>query len=97
MIAYSPLARGLLADGVDPQRAFPPDDQRHSLRRFQPGVYAHYVALARRLEEWANDHGATLAELAVAWTLRAAGATSTLIGANPPIRSVRWLVPSASP
>ena len=84
VLAYSPLARGLLADNLDPQRTFRPDDERHSLRRFQPGAYEHYVALQRRLSEWAADHGCTLAALAVAWTLHHDGVASTLIGAKTP-------------
>lgn len=84
VLAYSPLARGLLADEVDPHRRFPPNDERYSLRRFQPGAYEHYAALQRRLSGWAADHGHTLVELAVAWTLNQDGVASTLVGAKSP-------------
>jgi aryl-alcohol dehydrogenase-like predicted oxidoreductase len=83
-ICFSPLSRGLLADGLDPNRTFGPEDERHFLPRYAPDVYPHYVALARRLEEWAGDHGHSLVQLAVAWTLATPGVTNTLVGAKRP-------------
>lgn len=83
-IAFSPLSRGLLADDLDAGRTFGPDDERHFLPRYQPGVYSAYVELSRRLQAWANDHGHTLVELAVAWTLAMPGVTNTLVGAKRP-------------
>jgi aryl-alcohol dehydrogenase-like predicted oxidoreductase len=83
-LAWSPLSRGLLADGMDPARRFPPDDERHFLPRYQQGVYEDYCALAHRLERWARDRGRTLVQLAVAWTLSTPGVSSALIGAKSP-------------
>lgn len=83
-IAFSPLSRGLLADGLDASRTFGPDDERHFLPRYRPDVYPDYVALAHRLQAWANDHGRSLVQLAVAWTLARPGVTNTLIGAKRP-------------
>jgi len=83
-LAFSPLARGLLADNIDPNRVFAPDDERHFLPRFSPGVYREWAGLSHRLQAWANDHGRTLVHLAVAWTLSMPGVTSTLIGAKSP-------------
>jgi aryl-alcohol dehydrogenase-like predicted oxidoreductase len=83
-IAYSPLSRGLLVGGQDPGRRFTPDDERHYLPRYQPGVFEQYVALAERLHRWAADHGRTLTELAIAWTLQNPAVTSTLVGAKTP-------------
>lgn len=81
-LAFSPLSRGLLADDLDPHRIFPPEDERHFLPRYRPGVYEHYVALARRLQDWAEAHGRSLVQLAVAWTLANPGVSSTLVGAK---------------
>jgi aryl-alcohol dehydrogenase-like predicted oxidoreductase len=83
-IAFSPLSRGLLADGLDPERTFEPEDERHFLPRYAADVYPDYVALAHRLEGWARDHGHSLVELAVAWTLSTPGVTNTLVGAKRP-------------
>jgi aryl-alcohol dehydrogenase-like predicted oxidoreductase len=83
-LAFSPLSRGLLADDLDPGRTFPPDDERHFLPRYQPDVYPLYVDLAHRLQAWAADHGRTLVQLAVAWTLANPGVACTLVGAKSP-------------
>lgn len=83
-ICFSPLSRGLLADGLDASRTFGPEDERHYLPRYSTENYPQYVALAHRLEGWANDHGRTLVELAVAWTLSTPGVTNTLVGAKRP-------------
>ena len=83
-ISFSPLSRGLLADGLTTPRTFGPEDERHFLPRYAPDVYPDYVALANRLEAWARDHGRSLVQLAVAWTLSTPGVTNTLIGAKQP-------------
>ena len=56
--------------------------ERHFLPRFQPDVYPHWARLSNRLEAWAADHGHSLPQLAVAWTLATGEVTSTLIGAK---------------
>jgi len=83
-ICFSPLSRGLLADGLDPSRTFGPEDERHFLPRYSAAIYPQYVALSSRLESWASDHGHSLVELAVAWTLSTPGVTNTLVGAKRP-------------
>ncbi len=83
-LAFSPLARGLLADGQIPSRIFPPDDERHFLPRFQPEFFPDWARIANLLEEWAGDHGKTLVQLAIAWTLSRNGVSTTLIGAKTP-------------
>ena len=84
VLAYSPLSRGLLADGLDPSYVFPENDERHFLPRYQPGIYEHYVRLANRLAEWAHDFGTTLPKLAVGWTLHHPAVTSTIVGSKRP-------------
>jgi aryl-alcohol dehydrogenase-like predicted oxidoreductase len=83
-ISFSPLSRGLLADGLTSPRSFGPEDERHFLPRYAADIYPDYVALANRLESWARDHGHTLVHLAIAWTLSTPGVTNTLIGAKRP-------------
>ncbi len=80
-IAFSPLAQGLLTgkylDGV-------PEDSR--VRRGEAFseelITPENVKRARALAEIAADRGQTLAQLAIAWTLRDARVTSALIGAS---------------
>lgn len=83
-LAFSPLSRGLLADDLDPRRTFAADDERHFLPRYQPDAYPHFVDLAHRLQSWAANHGRSLAQLAVAWTLANPDVSSSLVGAKSP-------------
>ena len=80
-IVFSPLAQGLLTskylDGV-------PEDSRaakpYSLSREQ--LSDETLAKIRGLAEIAESRGQTLAQMALAWTLRDQRVTSTLIGAS---------------
>jgi L-glyceraldehyde 3-phosphate reductase len=82
-IVFSPLAQGLLTDkyldGI-PQgsRAARPE-----ARSFDPGLVTEdNLARVRALDAIARRRGQTLAQLALAWTLRDDRVTSTLIGAS---------------
>jgi L-glyceraldehyde 3-phosphate reductase len=85
-IVFSPLAQGLLTDkyldGI-------PEDSR--VRRGQAFsedlVSEENIARARHLNDIAQERGQTLAQMAIAWTLRDERVTSALVGAS----SVRQL------
>jgi L-glyceraldehyde 3-phosphate reductase len=80
-IVFSPLAQGLLTDryleGV-------PDGSRASRSgSLDPGwINEQTVAKVRALDAVAQRRGQTLAQMALAWTLRDPRVTSTLIGAS---------------
>jgi len=80
-IVFSPLAQGLLTDrylnGV-------PDGSRASRRgSLQPRMMSdENLTKVRALDAIARRRGQTLAQLALAWTLRDQRVTSTLIGAS---------------
>jgi L-glyceraldehyde 3-phosphate reductase len=86
-IAFSPLAQGMLTDkylGGD----IPPDSraaQDHFLKKdmITPEALRHI----RALNDMAAERGQSLAQLAIAWTLRDERVTSALVGAS----SVRQL------
>ena len=86
VIAFSPLAQGLLTDkylgGV-------PEDSRvrRGLHFSQALVTDENLMRARALNEFAQRRGQTLAQLAIAWVLRDPRVTSALLGAS----SVRQL------
>ena len=40
--------------------------------------------MADRLKGWASDHGRSLADLAIAWTLAHPAVTSSIVGAKTP-------------
>ncbi|MGE5496761.1 MAG: aldo/keto reductase, partial [Syntrophothermus sp.] len=83
-IVFSPLAQGMLTDkylkGI-------PEDSRASksysaLRPEQ--ITDDKLKQLNALNDMAKGRGQTLAQMALAWTLRHPGVTSTLIGASRP-------------
>ena len=81
-IVFSPLAQGVLTDkyvdGIpEGSRAARPDG---ALRASD--VTDEKVEAVRRLQAVARERGQTVAQLALAWTLRRPEVTSTLIGAS---------------
>lgn len=83
VIAFSPLAQGLLTDkylgGI-------PDDSRAALlwgdESSKQRLTDEVLDRVRRLNEIAKDRGQTLAQMAIAWILRLPQMTSVLIGAS---------------
>jgi aryl-alcohol dehydrogenase-like predicted oxidoreductase len=84
MIAYSPLQRGLLTGKVSPDREFPPSDSRRSDPFFSPANRSRVLDLLDKFKPIAETHGATLAQLVVAWTIQRPGMTMALVGARDP-------------
>jgi len=80
-IVFSPLAQGLLTDRY--LNGIPPGS-----RASQPGSFSREMltsetlARVRALNEIAQGRGQTLAQMALAWTLRDPRVTSTLVGAS---------------
>ena len=80
-ISFSPLAQGLLTDrylnGI-------PEDSRMSKGKFLKASMLTPELLSQ-LQQWnhqANEHGMTLAEMALTWILQQHAVTSVLIGAS---------------
>jgi aryl-alcohol dehydrogenase-like predicted oxidoreductase len=68
-VAYSPLGRGMLTGQFQRLDDIPPDDWRRSVPRWQEENFDHNVRLVRRLEEIAQRHSISTAQLALAWVL----------------------------
>jgi L-glyceraldehyde 3-phosphate reductase len=80
-IVFSPLAQGLLTDRyLDGVPADSRAARQGSLSQSQ--LTEELLERVRRLNEVARGRGQSLAQLALAWTLRDARVTSTLIGAS---------------
>ncbi len=80
-IAFSPLAQGLLTDRY--LDGVPADSRAARGGSFRPELLsATNLANARGLREIARGRGQTLAQMAIAWTLRDPRVTSALIGAS---------------
>jgi L-glyceraldehyde 3-phosphate reductase len=80
-IAFSPLAQGMLTDkyldGI-------PEDSRAAQNVYlkRDMVTEDRIEHVRRLDELARGRGQSLAQMAIAWTLRDPRVTSSLIGAS---------------
>lgn len=69
-VAFSPLARGLLAGGVVSIDAFAPSDIRRGMPRFQEPNFARNLGLLAIVQELAQKAGCLPAQLALAWLLQ---------------------------
>jgi len=80
-IVFSPLAQGMLTDKY--LNGIPSDSRAAQSGSFSPDLLSdEALARIRALNEIAQQRGQSLAQLALAWTLRDPRVTSTLIGAS---------------
>jgi L-glyceraldehyde 3-phosphate reductase len=80
-IVFSPLAQGMLTDKY--LNGVPTDSRAAQNGSFSPDLLSdEALARIRALNEIAQQRGQSLAQLALAWTLRDPRVTSTLIGAS---------------
>jgi len=84
VLAYSPMALGLLTGKVGPDREFPADDLRHNNPRFSVESRKQVLAMLDKMRPIAEKHELTLAQLVIAWTLSQPGLTHALVGARNP-------------
>jgi aryl-alcohol dehydrogenase-like predicted oxidoreductase len=93
VIAYSPMASGLLTGAFSEDRVknLPEDDWRRSNADFRPPRLARNLALAEELSTIATHLGSSLPALSVAWTLAIDGVTAAIVGARRPSQVDDWL------
>lgn len=84
VLAYSPLAQGLLTGKVAADRELSKSDMRSEDPRFSVQNRKKALVFLEELRPIADAHGATFAQLAVAWTLAQPGLTHALVGARNP-------------
>ncbi len=84
VIAYSPMASGLLTGAMTRERIanFPQDDWRRTHEWFQEPQLTKNLALADRLGQIGARHGHSAAEVAIAWTLRLPAVTGAIVGSR---------------
>ena len=84
VIAYSPMASGLLTGAMTRDRAakLPADDWRKSNAEFQEPKLSENLALAERLRQVGARTGHTAGQAAIAWTLRHPVVTGAIVGAR---------------
>src|SRR5262245_59899606 len=103
VIAYSPMASGLLTGAMTRERiaAFPADDWRKEKNKhYQEPLLSRNLKLVELLKEIAHSHGRTPGEVAIAWVLRHPAVTAAIVGARRPgqlkelIGAAEWRLPA---
>jgi len=92
VIVYSPMQSGLLTGAINAHRvaALPADDWRSGDREFKENL-ARNLQLTDALARVAKRRGASIAAVAVAWTLAWPGVTGAIVGARKPDQVDGWL------
>ena len=86
VLAYSPLAQGLLTGKLGPQLELAEGDNRKDNRLFQPPLRDRAHAVVEAMRPLAAARGITLAQLALAW-VAGQPATAAIAGARTPAQS----------
>jgi aryl-alcohol dehydrogenase-like predicted oxidoreductase len=68
-VAFSPVARGALANGVSDPAALEEKDIRRAMPRFMGDNWTHNLALVQQFNVIAAREGVTPAQLCLAWVL----------------------------
>jgi aryl-alcohol dehydrogenase-like predicted oxidoreductase len=93
VIVYSPMQVGLLTDSftADQVERFDPDDWRREDALFRSPRLERNLALRDALRPIAADHRATVAAVAVAWTLSWPEVTGAIVGARTAAQVDGWI------
>jgi aryl-alcohol dehydrogenase-like predicted oxidoreductase len=96
VIAYSPMASGLLTGAMTRERIarLPADDWRKRHPDFQEPLLSRNLRLMRLLRSLGQEHLRTPAEMAIAWVLGNPAVTGAIVGARRP-EQVRVVVGGA--
>lgn len=86
VIVYSPMQKGLLTGKVTRQwvAELASDDHRRNDPQFNEPKLSSNLELVEQLKKLAVAHGKTVAQLAIAWTLRRPEVTAAIVGARRP-------------
>ncbi len=82
VLAWSPIAQGLLTGKVTPDREFPEGDVRRGKPLFSRENRIRVAEMLAAVQPIAEGHGLTLGQLFIAWTIGQPGLTSALVGAR---------------
>lgn len=80
LVAFSPLARGFLANGIADPRDFVEKDIRRAMPRFNPPHFGRNRQLLDQFNRLAWEAGCTPAQLAIAWLLAKAPFVLPIVG-----------------
>ena len=82
VLAYSPLANGLLTGKIDAEHVFPEDDLRSQSPMFSRESRIRVGEMLDRVRPIARKYSFTDGQLAIAWALAQPGITHALVGAR---------------
>jgi aryl-alcohol dehydrogenase-like predicted oxidoreductase len=82
VLAYGPLAHGLLGGAMTTATIFPSDDWRSHSPDFAGERFRRNLDVVARLNQFATDHGIALPQLAVAWTIKNPAVDVAIVGAR---------------
>jgi aryl-alcohol dehydrogenase-like predicted oxidoreductase len=92
VLAYGPLAEGLLAGNYSAESRFGPDDRRSRLPHFQGARLRESLGVVERVRRAASERSATPAQIAVNWVLSRDAVTSAVVG----VKSVQQIEEAAA-
>jgi aryl-alcohol dehydrogenase-like predicted oxidoreductase len=84
VLVYGPLAHGLLGGRMKQGATFAPDDWRSTSDLFVGETFRQNLAVVDKLAEFAASRQATVAQLAIAWTLANPAVDVAIVGARNP-------------
>ena len=82
VLAYSPLASGLLTGTLTPESTFEDSDWRANSSAFRGEMLRRNLAVVQRLKEFAAARELTVSQLAIAWVLAQRGVHVAIVGAR---------------
>jgi len=84
VVAYSPMQKGLLTGkfSAEHMQTLAPDDHRQNDPMFHGEAFEKNLAIVEKLKLIAERNGKTVAQLAIAWTLRQEEVTAAIVGAR---------------
>jgi aryl-alcohol dehydrogenase-like predicted oxidoreductase len=93
VIAYSPMASGILTDSFGPERVAAMDagDWRRAAREFNEPELGRNLSLRDALRPIARRHGSSVSAVAIAWVLAWHGVTAAIVGARSPHQVDGWI------
>ena len=88
MVSYSSLSLGLLSGKIGPDREFIGDDQRRDNPLFSARNRQKVARFMAEIAPITEAHGASSAQIVIAWTLQQPGITFSLCGARNPAQAI---------
>jgi aryl-alcohol dehydrogenase-like predicted oxidoreductase len=94
VLVYGPLAHGLLSGRMTTDTTFAADDWRSNSDLFTGEAFRRNLAIVRDLTDFAAHRNATVAQLAIAWTLANPAVDVAIVGARS-AEQIRQTTPGA--